>query len=99
MQIITGFRAKVSFLKTEEGGRKGYVASRIYYPSITFGNKETGSQFEIENLERVLPGEQCVAKVILVSPEFVYSELKVNAPFEVREGSKIVGRGIILEVF
>src|SRR5207253_10402023 len=97
MRNVNGFRARVYFLRTEEGGRKIPVLSG-YRPSLTFGSKQSGCQMKFQNKELALLGEECIARVTLLSSQFVYSELKPNAYLEVREGSKVIVKGTDLVV-
>jgi elongation factor Tu len=96
----TAFRAKLRFLKTDEGGRKDFALSG-YASAITFEANEKNqhaAHFTFENRDRVLPGEECEAIVTVISPELIRSKLNANASFEVREGFRLVGTGTILEL-
>jgi translation elongation factor EF-Tu-like GTPase len=96
---MKSFRASISFLKTEAGGRSDYVSSG-YCSAITFREKHAqhSAQFIFEDRDRVLPGEECEAKVTLIAPEFTHSAIRSGTTFEVCEGLKTVGKGTILEV-
>jgi hypothetical protein len=93
------FIAKVSYLTTEQGGRKGYAASG-YRPHVKFdGKKEltSGEQLFIDK-DKVFPGETVTAEIRILSKDYFKNYLFVGQHFEVAEASHLVGHGEILEV-
>ena len=93
------FTAQVTYLTTEQGGRKGYAASG-YRPHVEFdGRKEmtSGEQLFIDK-EKVFPGETVTAEIRIISKEIFKNYLFVGQHFEVAEASHLVGHGEILEV-
>jgi hypothetical protein len=93
------FIAQVTYLTTEQGGRKGYAASG-YRPHVKFdGRKEltSGEQLFIDK-EKVFPGETVTAEIRIISKEIFKNYLFVGQHFEVAEASHLVGHGEILKV-
>ncbi len=93
------FIAKVTYLTTEQGGRKGYAASG-YRPHVKFdGRKEltSGEQLFIDK-DKVFPGETVNAEIRILGTDFFKNYLFVGQHFEVAEASHLVGHGEILEV-
>ena len=91
------FNSKVYFRRPEEGGRETPVFSG-YKPSIFFGERGTLSIISIEGKkedELVPLGKSYYAKVILLYRKALMNELKVGRSFELREGLKVVGEGVI----
>ena len=93
------FLAKVTYLKTEKGGRQGYARSG-YRPHIKFdGRKEltSGEQLFIDK-EKVFPGDTVVAEIRIVGVDFFKNYLFVGQHFEVAEASHLVGHGEIIAI-
>ena len=93
------FIAKVNYLTTEEGGRKGYASSG-YRPHVKFdGRKEltSGEQLFVEK-EKVFPGEIAIAEMRILWKEAFKNSLHVGHKFEFSEGSRLIGRGEIIEI-
>jgi len=93
------FIANLQYITTERSGRKTPLLSG-YFPQIKFSFSEvqTGGRQKFVNKEIVNPGDEVIAEITMFCPELFKSMLKVGFRFEVREGSKIVGAGIILEI-
>ena len=93
------FVAKITYLTTEEGGRKGYAVSG-YRPHVKFdGRKEltSGQQLFVDK-EKVFPGDTVIAEIRIVSVDFFKNYLFAGQRFEVAEASHLVGHGEIIEV-
>jgi hypothetical protein len=91
--------ARVTYLTTEQGGRKGYATSG-YRPHVKFdGRKEltSGEQLFIDK-DKVFPGESVTAEIRILGRDFFKNYLFVGQHFEVAEASHLVGHGEILEV-
>ena len=93
------FRAELTFLTAKEGGRENPAKSG-YMPQIKFhlSEKQTGGQQIFINKETVYPGDTVEADIKLLSPHFFEYQLSEKMDFEFREGSKIVGTGIIIRL-
>ncbi len=93
------FIAKVIYLTTEEGGRKGYAASG-YRPHVKFDGRKkmtSGEQLFVDK-DKVFPGDTVIAEIRMLSPDFFNKYLFVGQHFEIGEGSEIVGHGEVLEI-
>jgi hypothetical protein len=93
------FIARVAYLTTAQGGRKGYAASG-YRPHVKFGGREeltSGEQLFIDK-DKVFPGETVTAEIRIISKEVFKNYLYVGQHFEVAEAAHLVGNGEILEV-
>lgn len=93
------FIASVTYLTTEQGGRKSYAASG-YRPHVKFdGRKEltSGEQIFIDK-DKVFPGETVAAEIRILRVDFFKNYLFIGQHFEVAEGSHLVGHGEVFEV-
>jgi hypothetical protein len=93
-------RARVTLLSTEAGGRLTSIRNsggQHYLPHVVVHDGEyLGVRVSLSGSD-LTPGE--TAELILepLYPELVdYSALSVGASFELREGPKVVGHGVIL---
>jgi elongation factor Tu len=93
------FIAEVSYLSTEEGGRRSYAASG-YRPHLKFEGSDylTSGEQHFPDREKVLPGETATAEISILSVEVFKNKLFVGQPFEFSEGGKLIGRGRIVEI-
>ena len=90
------FIAELKYLATEQNGRKTFAKSG-YRPQIKFNFSEqqtSGIQTFIDK-EIVMPGENVLAKIKILSPNFFVNLLKEEMNFEFNEGSKLIGIGKI----
>ncbi|MCZ8197004.1 MAG: hypothetical protein O9267_05320 [Flavobacterium sp.] len=90
------FIAELKYLATEQNGRKTFAKSG-YRPQIKFNFSEqqtSGIQTFIDK-EIVMPGENVLAKIKILSPNFFANLLKEEMNFEFNEGSKLIGTGKI----
>jgi hypothetical protein len=94
------FIAELRYLTTEEGGRKTPVFSTGYRPQIKFDFDEmqTSGQQTFLNKETVYPGDTVEAAIRILSVEHFANTLTEGMAFEFREGSKIIGTGIITTI-
>jgi translation elongation factor EF-Tu-like GTPase len=103
------FRAHLRWLTTEEGGRAQAVPLKIYRPSARFGNNDVQyiCAFDditgIDNPEWLELGSEMDANVHVAHEEGYDSKLKprltVGDSFEVCEGSRVVARGVVTELY
>jgi len=89
--------AEISFLKTDEGGRKGYVVSG-YRPQFFYHGEDHDAIQEFVDKERVYPGETVKVRLSLLHPELLCNHIRVDDLFEIREGLKTVGLGKITRI-
>lgn len=88
------FIAKVTYLTTEQGGRKGYAVSG-YRPHVKFdGRKEltSGEQLFIDK-DKVFPGDTVTTEIRILGKDFFKNYLFVGQHLEVAEASHLVGHG------
>jgi len=93
------FVAKISYLTTEEGGRKGYATSG-YRSQVKFPGKRnltSGEQLFVDK-EKVFPGETVTAEIRILSKDIFKNYLFAGQHFEVVEAAHLVGHGEIIEV-
>lgn len=99
-EVITpDFIAELNYLRTDQGGRKGFVASG-YRPHIKFSfskNLTTGEQVFLDQ-DKVFPGESVRAQIRILDHETFKSALYQGLEFEFAEGTHRIGTGIIVEV-
>lgn len=97
-----GFRARVRFLRPEEGGRTTPVVSG-YRPMCDFGLTTNGRKMYndcvllFEGYQEVRPGETCEARILPLHPELMRGVLRPNRAFDITEGSRVVGKGEVLD--
>ncbi|WP_166437109.1 EF-Tu C-terminal domain-related protein [Niastella caeni] len=98
MQSID-FIAELKYLTTEEGGRQTPVFSG-YRPQVKFDFDEiqTSGQQTFLNKDTVYPGDTVEASIRIISVEHFEHTLTEGMTFEFREGSKVIGTGIIIDI-
>ncbi len=94
-------KAAISFLSTEEGGRKGWAKSG-YKPNHNFGLPD-GREFYVGEIyfdseKIVYPGETCEATVRFIPGPGLREKLKPGQTWRIQEGGKLVAMGKVLEV-
>ena len=96
---LPDFTAEVTYLTTEEGGRKGYAASG-YRPHFQLkGKKELTSAEQIfVNKDKVFPGESVSTEIRILWIEAFEGLLYEGLEFKLSEGNRIVAEGVIKEV-
>jgi translation elongation factor EF-Tu-like GTPase len=97
---VPGAIVDVQFLDPRVGGREKTFVTAPYRPHFRVGDGELlGIQFFDGPDSPVRPGEVVAAKVrFMYFPSVNYDALIAGAQFEVREGSRIVGVGVVREV-
>lgn len=94
------FIAELSFLTSEQGGRKSPAHSG-YRPHIEFNNypeyKTSGSQTYIGK-DTASPGETIHAEISILGTAYFSKRLYVNLEFKFCEGSHIIGFGKIIKI-
>ena len=89
--------AEITFLRTDEGGRKDYALSG-YRPQFFYHGEDHDAVQEFVDKERVYPGETVTVRLSLLHPELLCDHICVNDRFEIREGLKTVGLGKITRI-
>jgi hypothetical protein len=93
------FVADLKYLTAQAGGRNTPAFSG-YRPQVKFGFTEmqTSGQQTFLNKETVYPGDTVEAAIRILSVEHFANSLTEGMAFEFREGSRIIGRGIITNI-
>ena len=90
----TSFKANVYVLSKEEGGRHTPFFNG-YRPQFYFRTTDvTGNIALPEGVEMVMPGDNVVMGVELITPIAIEKELR----FAIREGGRTVGAGVVTEI-
>ncbi|WP_047863887.1 elongation factor Tu [Rubrobacter aplysinae] len=90
----TKFKAEVYVLSKEEGGRHTPFFSN-YRPQFYFRTTDVTGEITLEEgVEMVMPGDNTVMNVELISPIAMDEGLN----FAIREGGRTVGAGVVTEI-
>jgi elongation factor Tu len=90
----TRFKAEVYVLSKEEGGRHTPFFSH-YRPQFYFRTTDVTGEIRLEEgVEMVMPGDNTVMEVGLISP--IAMDQGLN--FAIREGGRTVGAGVVTEI-
>ena len=89
--------AMIKLLKTEEGGRTSYVCSG-YRPNFRFGDLYTDGALTFPDHQQVSPGDKCEVRITFANPAYVRASLRVGACFDITEGPRKIGEGVILSI-
>lgn len=87
------FKAQVYILSKEEGGRHSPFFAG-YRPQFYFRTTDVTGIMTFEGREMVMPGDNVVVTVELISP----IALEKDQRFSVREGGRTVGSGVVAEI-
>jgi translation elongation factor EF-Tu-like GTPase len=104
MADITTFDAVKHFLTAEEGGRHRAMASG-YSPLLEFGLTINGqrqynsARMTLLDREEVNPGEDCRVRIRPLRPDLLQEVLRPNVSFDVTEGQRVVGHGVVVGVY
>jgi elongation factor Tu len=101
MVQIREVRARVYFLRPDEGGRRSIIFTG-YRPGIWWdGLEERGGndgQITLEGKDRWLPGEEGALRIQFYHPDLLPDSVVVGTTFTAREGGRIIGRGEVIEI-
>jgi elongation factor Tu len=90
----TRFKAEVYVLSKEEGGRHTPFFSH-YRPQFYFRTTDVTGEIRLEEgVEMVMPGDNTVMEVELISPIAMDEGLN----FAIREGGRTVGAGVVTQI-
>jgi translation elongation factor EF-Tu-like GTPase len=89
--------ARIRLLRHDEGGRLTAAASG-YRPTIRFGDLYTAGALDLLDRDAVEPGEECEVRIRFPNPDYVEDFLRPQQKFDITEGPKKVGEGVILIV-
>jgi elongation factor Tu len=90
--------AEITFLTTEEGGRK-CPAFSDYRPQFYYDRQDWDAVHTyIGDVEPVYPGQTVMAYLSFLSPQYHVGKLYPGKEFLLREGQRIVGKGRVTEI-
>ena len=88
---------EIHYLPTEEGGRKHGIASGYRGQFYYYGRDWCASQ-QLMDREICQPGETARVCLSLLTPENHLGMFHVGQEFEIREGARIVAKGVIRKI-
>jgi hypothetical protein len=89
--------AEVRFLTMADGGRASPVFSG-YRGQLHYDEHDWDAVYAFPERDMVPPGDSTVTRMWLLSPDAHRGKLYPTKSFEVREGRKVVGRGVVTKV-
>lgn len=93
------FIARLTYRTIEDGGRKTPTYSG-YRPQVAFAftEKQTSGQQIFLDKEIVYPGDTVTAEITVLTPDIIKGKIKVGMTYEFREGARVIGTGVVLEI-
>ncbi len=89
---------EITFLTTEEGGRKGPAFSG-YRPQFYYdGHDWDAVHTYIGEVEPVYPGQTVLAYLSFLSPQYHVGKLYSGKEFLLREDQRVIGRGRVTKI-
>lgn len=88
---------EVTFLSAENGGRSGPAVSG-YRPQLHYDGRDWDAVQTFSGRDEAAPGETVRAYLSFLGPELHAGRIRPCMPFLVREGSRVVGYGVVLRV-
>jgi translation elongation factor EF-Tu-like GTPase len=86
--------ASIFFLSEKDGGRKK-GAMTGYRPQFYYEGHDWDAEHEYPDVTMAMPGQKVRAYLRFMSPAEHFGRVYAGMPFLLREGSKIVGYGVI----
>ena len=95
--------AKVSLLKTEEGGRHAPVVGGVpFRPNHNFGNGENRNfyigQINFEKDDVVKPGEERTVEIVFLNVKELKELLRIGTEWRIQEGPTLIAMGEVLKI-
>jgi translation elongation factor EF-Tu-like GTPase len=96
--------AEIRLLATEEGGRRSAIGSgyrcNCWIGHVDENGRRTHNDatFYLLDAEKLVPGATGRARVLPHNPDY-WTQLEVGSRFELCEGSRVVGKAVIAELF
>ena len=90
---------EITFLTTEEGGRKGYAESRYCPQYVIDDQRMTGGAHMFIERQRVYPGESAKAKVWFLGFDVIPGTMWLGKRIRVQEADKLVAHAIVTEIY
>jgi translation elongation factor EF-Tu-like GTPase len=89
--------ATITFLRTEEGGRRT-PASSGYRPQFYYEGENWDAIHYYPGMDQVYPGDTVTVHLGFLSPEYHRGRIQQGTRFEIREGRRVVGRGVVTKL-
>ena len=96
-KYLNDIEAEITFLKTQEGGRKTPAFSG-YRPQFYYDGHDWDAVQEYIGVSEVYPGQTVTAELAFLSPQCHVGKLYPGKEFLVREGQRVVARGKITKI-
>lgn len=95
--------AKVSLVKTEEGGRHTPVVGGIpFRPNHNFGNAENRNfyigQINFKKDDVVKPGEERTVEIVFLNVKGLKELLRIGTEWRIQEGPTLIAMGEALKI-
>jgi len=91
--------ATIKFLTAEEGGRNTPIWSGYRGQFHYVGDDGVwDAPHEYPDVEKVMPGDSVRAYLAFMSPMEHLNRIKVGLPFEIREGYRLIGNGVVTKI-
>ena len=97
MGIPKDIEARITYLTAKEGGRSTPVFSG-YRGQFHYGGNDWDAPQVFIDKEQVEPGESVRAYLGFLSPREHIGNIHVGMGFQVREGARIVGKGVVTKI-
>lgn len=94
---IPELRALIYYLTADEGGRKSWIGNG-YRGQFYYDGRDWDACQTVIGQDKCLPGETVDCYLTTGSPQYHLGKFYEGKEFEIREGARIVGRGVIIEV-
>ena len=89
--------AEITFVPTEQGGRKSLAFSG-YRPQFYYDGHDWDAMHEYPDLESVSPGQTVRTLLRFLNPEMQVGRLHPGMKFEIREGARVVAHGKVTKI-
>ncbi len=97
MNDLQDIEAVMTFLRTEEGGRKSPVFSG-YRPQFHYQHDEGDASHTYVGVEQVNPGDTVTAQLKFYRPQNHDGKIAVGMEFLIREGNRTVATGRVTKI-
>lgn len=89
--------AEITFVPTEQGGRKT-LAHSGYRPQFYYDGHDWDAIHQYPDVESVRPGQTVRTLLRFLSPVSHVDRVQVGMEFQIREGQKVVGYGRVTKI-
>ncbi|HWN96615.1 MAG TPA: elongation factor Tu [Methylomirabilota bacterium] len=89
--------AEITFVPTEQGGRKTLAFSG-YRPQFYYEGNDWDAIHEYPDVESVHPGQTARTLLRFLSPDSHIGRVHPGMEFQIREGARVVGHGRVTKI-